>query len=128
MKHAVRPCVRRGAWLALLSLWLLTLAPTLARLHAAMDPLAWVSVCTSQGLLQGQTAADGRSLPNPAEQVRGGDSLFLALQGAMPALPAAAPAPPVPVLAADALAAVAATAEHTAPPWAGAQARAPPAA
>jgi hypothetical protein len=120
--------VRRGAWLALLSLWLLTLAPTLARLQVAMDPLAWVSVCTSRGPLQGQTSADGRSLPNPAEQVRGGDSLFLALQGAMPALPAAAPAPPVPVLAADALAPVVGTVEHATPRWAGVQARAPPAA
>ncbi len=126
--RTLRLSVRRGAWLALLSLWLLTLAPTLARLHAAMDPLAWVPVCTSQGPVQGQTAADGRALPNPAEQLRGGDSLFLALQGAMPALPAAEGVLAVPALLADGLAAAAATAAHPAPPWAGAQARAPPAA
>jgi len=126
--RTLRLSVRRGAWLALLSLWLLTLAPTLARLHAAMDPLAWVPVCTSQGPVQGQTAADGRALPNPAEQLQGGDSLFLALQGAMPALPAAERVLAVPALAAEVLAAAAATAEHPAPPWAGAQARAPPAA
>lgn len=126
--RTLRPSVRRGAWLALLSLWLLALAPTLAQLHAAMDPLAWVPVCTSQGPVQGQTAVDGRALPNPAEQLRGSDSLFLALQGAMPALPAAERVQAIPALAADVLAAAAAAAEHPTPPWAGAQARAPPAA
>ena len=117
-----------GAWLALLSLCLLALAPTLARLHAAVDPLAWVPVCTTQGLQQGQTAMDGRALPNPAQELRGGDSLFLALQGGLPGLPAteqtAVPAP----LPGDAPTAASAATPRTAPPWAGAQARAPPAA
>ena len=114
--------------MALLSLWLLTLAPTLARLHAALDPLAWVSVCTSQGPVQAQTTWDGRALPNPAEQLRGGDSLFLALQGAMPALPATTSALAMPMLPADAPAIAPQAAGPLTPPWAGAQARAPPAA
>lgn len=126
--HGTRSTRRVGAWLALLSLCLLALAPTLARLHAAVDPLAWVPVCTTQGLQQGQTAADGRALPNPAEQLRGGDSLFLALQGALPGLPATEQTAGPALLPGDAPTAASAATPRTAPPWAGAQTRAPPAA
>ena len=126
--HRTRSTRRVGAWLALLSLCLLALAPTLARLHAAVDPLAWVPVCTTQGLQQGQTAADGRALPNPAEQLRGGDSLFLALQGALPGLPATEQTAGPALLPGDAPTVASAATPRTAAPWAGAQARAPPAA
>lgn len=126
--RAARARLRQGAWLALVSLWLLTLAPTLARWHAAMDPLAWVPVCTSQGLLQGQTAPDGSALPNPAQHLRGSESLFLSLQGTPPAIEADEMAVALPSLPAAAPAAAPIAARHEASPWARAQARAPPAA
>ena len=124
--RAVRSHLRRGTWLALLSLWLLALAPTLARLQAAADPLAWVPVCTSQGLVQGQTAPDGSPLPNPADHLRPGDSLLAALQGQVSAPGLAAVVLAVPALPAEALPAVPPHAGRPAPAWAGAQARAPP--
>lgn len=126
--RGTRSTRRLGGWLALLSLWLLVLAPTLARLHAAVDPLAWVPVCTTQGLQQGQTAMDGRALPNPAEELRGGDSLFLALQGGLHGLPATEQTAGPAQLASDAPVGASAATPRPAPPWAGAQARAPPAA
>jgi hypothetical protein len=125
--RAVRARLRQGALLALLSLWVLTLAPTLARWHAAMDPLAWVPVCTSQGLLQGQTAPDGSALPNPAQHLRGAESLFLSLQGTPPAIEAVEQAVALPTLPVDAPAATSIAVQHSASPWARAQARAPPA-
>lgn len=123
-----RQHLRRGAWLALLSLWWLALAPTLVQFHATSDPLAWVPICTSQGLVQGQTTPEGAALPNPAEHLRADAALTAALHGPVHALAAGTVVLAVPAGAAEAPAISAPESLGPPPVWSGARARAPPAA
>ncbi len=118
--------LRGGTWLALIALWWLALAPALVRIHAANDPLAWVPVCTSQGLVQGQTAVDGTALPNPAENLRVDAALTATLQAPVHAVAAETVSWVGPTPASDAPAVTAAATPGPTPVWAGALARAPP--
>ena len=93
---------------------------------AANDPLAWVPVCTSQGLVQGQTAVDGTALPNPAENLRVDAALTATLQAPVHAVAAETVSWVGPTPASDAPAVTAAATPGPTPVWAGALARAPP--
>jgi hypothetical protein len=75
--------------LALLAMLMLALAPALPRLHAELDPRAWVPVCTAAGLVHTQWQPDGTPMPNPAERAMQGDAACAALQAHAQALPAA---------------------------------------
>ncbi len=119
-----RPFVAIGVVLGLL---LLALAPAVSRLQAALDPLAWVPVCTSGGLVQALSQPDGKPMPNPADHARWGSD------GAPLPAPSHAHAPAPNELGLTV--AASGSTEHpcrspawvpTPPPWLQAQARAPP--
>lgn len=115
------------AWLAALMLLLApALVPALWRLQAAADPLAWVQVCTSNGLMQAQPG--GEPMPNPAERAIQRDGDRVALQAPTPMPLAAEVTLALPAQASTERPCARAVPARPLLPWACAQARAPPAA